>query len=89
MFPDSTGLVAWLLVAVPVSLFATTLVRGRGYGLAADIALGAAGAVLGVVAIGWLRIQEQAGFLAGLLATVAGAVLLPALTRFTPHRSAD
>ena len=85
---EASGLVAWLLVALPVGLFATTLVRGRGYGAGIDIALGTVGALVGVVAIGWLCIQDQAGWVAGLLATVAGAVLLPAITRFTRHRSA-
>jgi uncharacterized membrane protein YeaQ/YmgE (transglycosylase-associated protein family) len=88
MVLEEGGVISWLLIALPVGLFATTLVRGCGYGRAADLALGILGALLGVVAVGWLGIQGQGGWLAGVLATVAGAVLLTMLARAATGRSA-
>ena len=84
---EGTAIVAWLLVALPVGLLGTSLVRGRGYGVVADFALGVLGALLGVYVIGLVAIPGEAGLVAGLLATLVGAVALPAATRLTPRRS--
>jgi uncharacterized membrane protein YeaQ/YmgE (transglycosylase-associated protein family) len=86
MVLEEAGIVAWLMVALPVGLFATTFAGGRGYGKAADVLVGLAGAVLGVLAAGLIGIQGQGGWLAGILATVAGALLLTMAARLAPRR---
>lgn len=86
MIPNEEGLSAWLMVALPLGLFATTFVGGRGYGWIADIVLGALGAYLGVTIVGWLAITGQIGWIAGLLATITGAIVLTTLARLAPRR---
>lgn len=81
------ALVAWLLVALPVGLFVTTFAGGRGYGRVADVGIGILGALLGIAAAGLLGLEGEGNWLAGLLATVAGALLVTMLARVAPGRS--
>ena len=86
MVLEEAGVLSWLLVALPVGLFATTFTGGRGYGRVADVVLGIVGALLGVFAVGLLGIEGQGGWVAGILATAAGAVLLTLAARAVPRR---
>jgi uncharacterized membrane protein YeaQ/YmgE (transglycosylase-associated protein family) len=87
MITDFTGLVPWLVVALPIGLFAVTLMPGRGYGPVGDMGIGLFGALGGGYAAALLRVQDQAGWLTGLLATVVGALVLTRLVRAWPRRS--
>jgi uncharacterized membrane protein YeaQ/YmgE (transglycosylase-associated protein family) len=84
---EPSDVMAWALVALPVGLFVTQFMAGRGYGIAGDLGVAAAGALIGGVAVSWLGFEGQAGWLASMLATVVGAVLLTRLARSVPGRS--
>jgi uncharacterized membrane protein YeaQ/YmgE (transglycosylase-associated protein family) len=83
---ESSDVMAWVLVALPVGLFATQFMA-RGYGIARDLGVGLAGALIGAVAVSWLGLQGQASWLASIVATVVGAVLITRLARAAPGRS--
>ena len=86
MFFDSPGVVAWLLLALPIGMFAAQLMRGR-FELAGNLGVTLVGCLLGGLAVGLLRLDGQAGLIASILATVVGAVVATAVTRALPGRS--
>ena len=88
MAVDFSGAVAWLLVALPASMFVTTLMPGRGYGLIADLLIGVIGGAVGAMAVSSSGIQGQAAWIAGLLVTIVGALVLTRFARAWPGRSA-
>ena len=81
MVLEPGDLLAWSLVALPVGVFGTQWMPGRGYGIAGDTAVAVVGALVGGFAVVFLGIQGQVGWLVSLLATVVGAVLFTRLAR--------
>ena len=67
------GILAWIVVGVIAGVLSGIVVRGRGFGLAGDIIVGVAGALIG----GWL-----AGFLFTLPNAVNGINLESILVAF-------
>ena len=73
-----TGLIAgWL---------AGHLVRGTGYGLIADIAIGIVGALIGSWLLPRLGIHLGAGIVPAIIAATIGAVVLLIILRFAYRR---
>src|SRR5690349_12843705 len=83
MVLDLSGLAAWVLLALPVGLFAARVMAGPGrdLGLVGETALGLVGALGGGLAAAVLGVQGQVGWLVGLAATTVGAVALTRLAR--------
>lgn len=86
MFFDSPGVVAWLLLALPIGMFAAQLLGGR-FGLAGNLGIALAGCILGGLAAAAYRLDGQAGLIASILATAAGAVMATGIVRALPGRS--
>ena len=87
MVLEPGAIIAWMLVALPVSLCASLFVRGRGYGSVADVGVALLGAVVGIFIVVALGAEGQGGWLICLLATVVGAVALTRLVRAMPGRA--
>lgn len=86
MFFDSPEVIAWLLLALPVGLFATQFINGR-YSLAGKLGVAILGSVLGGLAAASLRLEGQAGMLASILASGVGAIAATGLARALPGRA--
>jgi uncharacterized membrane protein YeaQ/YmgE (transglycosylase-associated protein family) len=88
MTVDFSGIIPWLVAALPIALCATGFMPGRGYGLVGDLGIGLVGALGGGYAAALLGIQGQVAWLTGLLATIVGAVMLTRLARAWPRHPA-
>ena len=91
MSVDFSGVIAWMLVALPFGLLAAHLMPGHGYGRLADLAIGLIGTILGGYTAALLSIQGQAGWIAGLFATIVGSMVVTRVARALPlpgHRPA-
>lgn len=69
------GLIYWIIVGLVAGLAAGKIMKGGGYGIAADILLGIAGAIVG----GWIfsLLGLSAGGLIGtIVVAIVGAVFL-------------
>jgi uncharacterized membrane protein YeaQ/YmgE (transglycosylase-associated protein family) len=75
-----TNLVWFLLIGLCAGWLAGRLMKGDGYGLFGDLALGVIGALLGGWLFGLLGIAAG-GLLGALVTAVVGAVVLIALLR--------
>lgn len=84
---NSVGYWVWFLfIGGVIGWLAGLIVRGRGFGLIADIVIGIVGAVLG----GWMArvVGLTTGSSVGaFLLALAGAVVLVGLTRFFVSRA--
>ena len=83
------GIVAWIVVGLVAGWLASHIMRGHGYGLLGDIALGLVGAVFG----GWLyglvaSPAELSGLVGSIIVATIGAAILIALARMLGARSA-
>ncbi|MFH1397073.1 MAG: GlsB/YeaQ/YmgE family stress response membrane protein [Candidatus Omnitrophota bacterium] len=78
---NTTGYWAWfLLIGAVIGWLAGLIVRGRGFGLIADIVVGIVGAMLG----GWIARGMgiyTSSSVGAFLVALAGAVILVGLTR--------
>ena len=71
------GIVAWILIGLAAGWLAGQIMKGSGYGLIGDLALGLVGAVVG----GWLfglvaSAAEPTGFFGSIIVATIGAVVL-------------
>ncbi len=85
---NTIGYWVWFLfIGGVIGWLAGLIIRGRGFGVIADIIIGIVGAMLG----GWMArvIGISAGSSAGaFLLALVGAVVLVGLTRFVVRRAA-
>jgi len=82
------GIVAWIVVGLVAGWLASQIMRGHGYGLIGDLALGLVGAVFG----GWLyglvaSPAELSGLFGSIIVATIGAIVLIALARLFGRRS--
>ncbi len=75
-----TGLLIAIVIGILAGWLAGVLVRGGGFGLLADLVLGAVGAVIGNFLLGAFGFNTY-GFIGDLASAVIGAVLLLLLIR--------
>ncbi len=69
-----TGIVWWLVVGLVAGWAAGKIMKGRGYGPLMDIVLGIAGAIVGGLLLGFLRLGG--GLIVSILVATIGACLL-------------
>ncbi len=79
---NSIGYWIWfLLIGGVIGWLAGIIVKGRGFGILGDIAVGVVGALLGGWLFNTLGVSTYSS-LGALITALVGAVLLVALTRF-------
>ncbi len=74
------ALVWWVLIGLIAGWAAGKIMKGTGYGLVVDIALGIAGAVVGGLLLGLVGIHGE-GTIGTILVAIFGAVFLIWLSR--------
>jgi len=72
---DITSLITFLAIGAVAGWLAGTLMKGRGFGLLANIVIGVIGAVLGGFVFGLLGISAG-GLIGSIITATAGAALL-------------
>lgn len=80
-----SSIVWWLLVGLIAGFLATLVMRGGGYGLVGDIALGILGAILGGFLAGLIGLGSS-GFIGTVIIAFIGACVLIALLRMVSRR---
>lgn len=80
------GIIFWLIVGALAGWLAGVLVKGRGFGLMADIVVGVVGAVIGGFLSSALGVSLGHGLIASLVTAVIGAVILLTLVRLAAPR---
>ena len=81
------GIIAWIFVGLLAGWSAGLYMKGSGYGLFRDIALGLVGALLGGFFSGFF-LNEATGFIGSVLIAFVGACLLIAAVRaISPRQS--
>lgn len=79
---DASTLVFWLIIGGVAGWLAGTVMRGQGFGLVGNIAVGIVGAVLGGFLFGVTTGSMESGNLLGsLLVATVGAIILLFLAR--------
>lgn len=76
---EDHDLVAWLIIGVVAGALAGRVVQGRGLGFLGDLAVGAAGALIGGVLLRHLAPDVRYGFLGSIVVAFVGASLLLAV----------
>lgn len=74
------GVISWIFVGLIAGWLAGVAMKGSGYGIFRDIALGLVGALIGGCVSG-LFVQGAAGFLGSVLIAALGACILIAIVR--------
>ena len=74
------ALVWWVVIGLIAGWAAGKIMKGTGYGLVVDIALGIAGAVVGGLLLGLVSIRGE-GTIGTILVAIFGAVFLIWLSR--------
>ena len=69
------GIIAWIIVGLIAGWAASTVSRGRGYGLIGDIIVGLVGALLGGFLAGFF-IQGSVGLVGTIIVAFLGALVL-------------
>ncbi len=85
------GIIAWLIVGLVAGWLAGLVMKGGGYGIVGDIVVGVLGALIGGFLAGFLLGVPDAvnGInLVSILVSFIGAVILIAILRALPGRSA-
>ena len=70
------GIIVWILIGAVAGWLAGLLVKGSGFGLFADIAVGIVGAFVGGWLAGLLGFGTSAGLIGSIITATIGAVLL-------------
>jgi uncharacterized membrane protein YeaQ/YmgE (transglycosylase-associated protein family) len=70
------GILAWLLIGAIAGWLAGVVMRGGGFGLLADIAIGIVGAFMGGWLSGVLGISLGGGLIASIVTATLGAIVL-------------
>jgi uncharacterized membrane protein YeaQ/YmgE (transglycosylase-associated protein family) len=70
------GILAWLLIGAIAGWLAGVVMRGGGFGLLADIAIGIVGAFVGGWLSGVLGISLGGGLIASIVTATLGAIVL-------------
>lgn len=81
------GLILWIVIGLIAGWIAGQVMKGSGYGLFGDLALGIVGAIVG----GWLfgvvaPAAEPSGFVGSLVVATMGAVGIIVVARVVGHR---
>lgn len=74
------GIIWWIIVGLIAGWAAGKIMKGRGYGVLADIVLGIVGAILGGWVVGMLGLGGG-GLIWSILVAILGAVILIWLVR--------
>ena len=82
------GIVAWLVVGLVAGWLAGIVMKGGGYGILGDIVLGIVGAFIGGFVFSLITGGGTAGFWGSIGIAFVGAVILIAILRALPGRSA-
>ena len=75
------GLLYWVVVGLIAGFLAGKVMKGGGYGILMDIALGILGGILGGWLFGMLGIPAASGYIGGIVVAFIGAVILVWVTR--------
>ncbi|HKS92935.1 MAG TPA: GlsB/YeaQ/YmgE family stress response membrane protein [Tepidiformaceae bacterium] len=75
------GLIAWLIIGAIAGWLAGVIMKGKGFGIVADIIVGIVGAFIGGFLAGTLHIAVGSGFIASLIVALIGACVLVFLIR--------
>jgi len=78
---DAQGIIVWLIIGAIAGWLAGTLLRGGGFGLIGDIAVGIVGAFIASWLFPRLGIALGAGMIRAILDATIGAVLLLVIIR--------
>jgi uncharacterized membrane protein YeaQ/YmgE (transglycosylase-associated protein family) len=70
------GIIVWIIIGAVAGWLAGLLVKGSGFGLFADIAVGIVGAFVGGWLAGLLGIGTSAGLIGSIIVATIGAVVL-------------
>ncbi len=85
------GVISWIVVGLIAGWLAGTIMRGRGYGILGDIIVGILGALIGGFLAGALfNIPDAMNGIniTSILIALVGAIILIAIVRMLPGRSA-
>jgi uncharacterized membrane protein YeaQ/YmgE (transglycosylase-associated protein family) len=74
------GIIWWIIVGLIAGWAAGKIMKGRGYGVLADIVLGIVGGIIGGWVVGLLGLGSG-GFIWSILVAILGAVILIWITR--------
>jgi uncharacterized membrane protein YeaQ/YmgE (transglycosylase-associated protein family) len=75
------GLLYWVVVGLIAGWLAGVVMKGGGYGIAADIVLGILGAIVGGWIFSMLGVSAAGGLVGGIIVAFVGAVVLVWITR--------
>ena len=75
-------ILGWVVVGLIAGWATGQIMRGSGYGVLMDIALGIAGALIGGFLMQALGYVSQAGLLYTIVVAIGGAVILTVVARF-------
>jgi uncharacterized membrane protein YeaQ/YmgE (transglycosylase-associated protein family) len=78
---DPGGIVSWLVVGLIAGWLAGVMMKGGGYGIAADVIIGLIGAVIGGFLFG-MFMPGTTGFIGSIIVAFLGACLLIYLLRY-------
>ncbi len=79
------GIIAWIVVGLIAGWAASSVSRGRGYGIIGDIVVGLVGALIGGFLAG-LFIHGTVGFIGSIVIAFIGALILLAVLRMVSGR---
>jgi uncharacterized membrane protein YeaQ/YmgE (transglycosylase-associated protein family) len=85
---DPGGIIAWLGVGLVAGWLAGMVMKGGGYGVVGDIVVGLVGALVGGFVFTLITGGGSAGFWGSIAVAFVGAVILIAIVRALPGRSA-
>ena len=80
------GLLVWLVVGLIAGWAAGQFMKGSGFGLIGDIAVGIIGAFIGGTLFGYLMPGATVGLVGSIIVAFVGAVILIALLRALSSR---
>ena len=75
------GILAWIIIGAIAGWLGGALIRGGGFGLIGDVAVGIVGAFIGGWLAGVLGISIGGGFIASIVTATAGAIILLLILR--------
>jgi uncharacterized membrane protein YeaQ/YmgE (transglycosylase-associated protein family) len=78
---DPGGLASWLIVGLIAGWLAGVVMKGGGYGIAADVIIGLIGAVIGGLLFG-MFMPGTTGFIGSIIVAFLGACLLIFILRY-------